>query len=156
MDDDIRLSDPTVGDMLRDTLRQHEETWTDALREKFLMDAMIGLFKARQRAEMTQEQVAKAMGTTQSAVARWEKNFEGKISLHRLADFALACEMVPTIHFENMAVAKQRLEVFLNLRGNLGVISFPGADEVFGTSESPSSFGSTTIKNNTADINLAG
>lgn len=156
MDDDIRLSDHSVGDLLRATLTQHEETWTDALKEQFLMDTMIGLFKARQRAKLTQEQVAKAMGTTQSAVARWEKDFEGKISLHRLADFALACEMVPMIHFEDMAVAKQRLESFGYFRENLGVITFPGANGVFRTLESPSSLGSATTKNNTADINLAG
>lgn len=42
----------------------------DALEEEFALAS--ALIEARSRAQMTQEQVAKAMGTTQAAVARLE------------------------------------------------------------------------------------
>lgn len=144
MDDDIRVSSQSVEDLLRDTLRHHEETWSDALKDQFLMETMIELFKSRRRAGWTQDQVAQAIGTTQSAIARWEKDFEGKISLHRLADFALACGMVPKIQFESIDVAKQRMAFCDNVSTDHNVVNFPDHDS------------STTAANNFANVNLAG
>lgn len=144
MDDDIRVSSQSVEDLLRDTLMHHEETWPNALKDHFLMGTMIELFKCRRRAGWTQDQVAQAIGTTQSAIPRWEKDFEGKISLHRLADFALACGMVPKIQFESIDVAKQRMAFLDNFSTDPNVVNFPGHDS------------STTASNNFANINLAG
>jgi ribosome-binding protein aMBF1 (putative translation factor) len=58
----------------------------DALEEEFaLAEALI---KARARASMTQEDVAKAMGTTQAAVARLEsgRSMPSTRTLQRFAD----------------------------------------------------------------------
>jgi DNA-binding transcriptional regulator YiaG len=43
----------------------------DALEDEFAMAA--ALIKARAEADMTQEEVAKAMGTTQAVVAGWKE-----------------------------------------------------------------------------------
>jgi ribosome-binding protein aMBF1 (putative translation factor) len=69
----------------------------DALEEEFaLASAMI---KARGEADMTQEQVAKAMGTTQAVVARLES---GKVlpSTRTLERFARATHTRLRISFE--------------------------------------------------------
>ena len=58
----------------------------DALEEEFaLAEALI---KARSQADMTQEDVAKAMGTTQAVVARLEsgRNLPSTRTLKRFAD----------------------------------------------------------------------
>lgn len=57
----------------------------DALEEEFALAA--ALIKARSEADMTQEQVAKAMGTTQAVVARLEsgRNMPSTRTLQRYA-----------------------------------------------------------------------
>lgn len=57
----------------------------DALEEEFALAA--ALIKARGAAEMTQEEVARAMGTTQAAVARLEsgRNMPSTRTLQRFA-----------------------------------------------------------------------
>lgn len=72
----------------------------DALEREFaIASAMI---KARAQAEMTQEQVAKAMGTTQAVVARLES---GKVlpSTRTLERFAKATRTRLTISFAREA-----------------------------------------------------
>ncbi len=75
----------------------------DALKEEFaLASAMI---KARGDADMTQEQVAQAMGTTQAVVARLES---GKIlpSTRTLERFAKATHTRLRISFEPASVSR--------------------------------------------------
>jgi DNA-binding XRE family transcriptional regulator len=69
----------------------------DALEEEYALAA--SLIKARADADMTQEQVAKAMGTTQAVVARLES---GKVlpSTRTLARFAKATHSRVRITFE--------------------------------------------------------
>jgi ribosome-binding protein aMBF1 (putative translation factor) len=69
----------------------------DALEEEFALAS--ALIKARSAAEMTQEQVAEAMGTTQAVVARLES---GKVlpSTRTLERFAKATGTRLRISFE--------------------------------------------------------
>lgn len=74
----------------------------DALEEEFaLAEAMM---KARAQAQMTQEEVAKAMGTTQAVVARLES---GRFmpSTRTLERFAHATHTRLRIHFEPHHIA---------------------------------------------------
>ena len=69
----------------------------DALEAEFALAA--SLIKARREADMTQEQVAQAMGTTQAVVARLES---GKVlpSTRTLKNFAQATHSRLRITFE--------------------------------------------------------
>jgi len=69
----------------------------DALEEEFALAA--ALIKARADAEMTQEQVAEAMGTTQAVVARLESG-RVKPSTRTLERFAEATGTKLRIAFE--------------------------------------------------------
>jgi ribosome-binding protein aMBF1 (putative translation factor) len=69
----------------------------DALEEEFALAA--ALIEARAHAEMTQEDVAKAMGTTQAVIARLEGG-RSKPSTRTLERFAKATHTRLRIHFE--------------------------------------------------------
>ena len=69
----------------------------DALEDEFTLVSV--LIEARAKAEMTQEQVAKAMGTTQAVVARLESG-RSKPSTQTLQRFAKATGMKLKISFE--------------------------------------------------------
>ena len=69
----------------------------DALEDEFAMAA--ALIKARADADMTQEDVAKAMGTTQAGVARLEGG-RAKPSTRTLERFAKATRTKLRISFE--------------------------------------------------------
>jgi transcriptional regulator with XRE-family HTH domain len=69
----------------------------DALEEEFALAA--ALIRARGQAEMTQEQVAQAMGTTQAVVARLEGG-KSRPSTRTLQRFAKATHSRLRITFE--------------------------------------------------------
>jgi ribosome-binding protein aMBF1 (putative translation factor) len=69
----------------------------DALEEEFALAA--SLIKARAEADMTQEQVAQAMGTTQAVVARLESG-KSRPSTRTLERFAKATRSRLRISFE--------------------------------------------------------
>lgn len=69
----------------------------DALEDEFAMAA--ALIRARAEADMTQEEVAKAMGTTQAVVARLEGG-RSKPSTRTLERFAKATRTKLRITFE--------------------------------------------------------
>lgn len=69
----------------------------DALREEFTLAS--ALIKARGDADLTQEQVAAAMGTTQAFIARLESG-KGLPSTRTLAKFAKATNTKLRISFE--------------------------------------------------------
>jgi ribosome-binding protein aMBF1 (putative translation factor) len=71
----------------------------DALEDEFALAA--ALIKARADAEMTQEQVARAMGTTQAVVARLESG-RVKPSTRTLERFAEATGTKLRISFEHL------------------------------------------------------
>jgi ribosome-binding protein aMBF1 (putative translation factor) len=72
----------------------------DALEEEFALAA--SLIKARAEADMTQEQVAQAMGTTQAVVARLESG-KARPSTRTLERFARATHSRLRITFESDA-----------------------------------------------------
>ena len=55
----------------------------------------------RIKAGLTQEQVAERMHTKQTAIARIEADKRGSISLCRIADYAIACGVVPLSLIDN-------------------------------------------------------
>ena len=65
------------------------------LKKGFLTAAMEALFYARREAGLTQAQLADRLQTKHSSIARWEADTSGSISLHRYAEMALACGMIP-------------------------------------------------------------
>jgi len=65
------------------------------LKKGFLTAAMDALFYARREAGLTQAQVADQLHTKHTSIARWEADTSGSISLHRYAEMALACGMIP-------------------------------------------------------------
>lgn len=65
------------------------------LKKGFLTAAMDVLFYARREAGLTQAQVADRLHTKHTSIARWEADTSGSISLHRYAEMALACGMIP-------------------------------------------------------------
>ncbi len=69
----------------------------DALEDEFAIAS--ALIKTRSDAAMTQEQVAKAMGTTQAAIARLEGG-KSRPSTRTLERFAKATNMRLRISFE--------------------------------------------------------
>jgi len=77
----------------------------DALEEEFALAS--SLIEARAKADMTQEQVAQAMGTTQAVVARLES---GKVrpSTRTLERFAKATHSRLRISFESHAKPARR------------------------------------------------
>jgi len=72
----------------------------EALDDEFTMAS--ALIKARSNADMTQEQVAKAMGTTQAVIARLEGG-KSKPSTRTLERFAKATGTKLRIQFEKAA-----------------------------------------------------
>jgi ribosome-binding protein aMBF1 (putative translation factor) len=69
----------------------------ESLKEEFALAS--ALIKARSEADMTQEQVAQAMGTTQAVVARLESG-KGLPSTRTLERFAKATQTRLRISFE--------------------------------------------------------
>lgn len=75
----------------------------------FVNDAVRELIAARKAAELTQEAVAGALRTTQSAVARMEADRHGSMSLRRFTEWALACKVRPVLAFEACADVREAL-----------------------------------------------
>lgn len=94
MNDEIRVTG-TIADSIRAMLTSDEVAAAEYLQESFLTEAMLALFHARRDAGLSQTQVAEYMGTKQSAIARWERDFSGSISLRKYVEFALACGKLP-------------------------------------------------------------
>lgn len=79
-----------VREMLED-----EETAHAYLLERWLTDAVAKLRDARREAGLTQEELAQRLGTKQPAIARLERDHEGRFSLRRFVEYALACGALP-------------------------------------------------------------
>jgi len=63
--------------------------------DEFIRDVITKLTQARVNAGLTQAEVAERMGTKQASIARMENALNGSFSLRRIADYALACGVVP-------------------------------------------------------------
>jgi ribosome-binding protein aMBF1 (putative translation factor) len=87
-----------VEDVAREWMKDPEfRAEYEALEDEFALAS--ALIEARAKAEMTQEQVARAMGTTQAAIARLESG-RTKPSTRTLERFARATGMRLRISFE--------------------------------------------------------
>src|SRR5579884_1516385 len=84
-----------ISDLVRDVLEESPEAARAYLRESWLLAAIRALRDARRKAGLSQSEVAARMGTTQPAIARLENDREGRTTLHRYIDYALACGMLP-------------------------------------------------------------
>lgn len=96
-DEDVQITG-TMSDYLVERLsdEEHGQEYAAAfLKADFLASVANSLFTLRREAGLTQAQVAEHLHTKQSAIARLEADFDGAMSLRRLADFALACGYIP-------------------------------------------------------------
>lgn len=97
-EDEVFGSMETTTDHLIQNLtnEQDGEIFTAAyLKADFLSSAVNELFYARRSAHITQDQLAQKLGKKQSAIARWETDTEGKMSLRQYVEIALACGVIP-------------------------------------------------------------
>lgn len=85
-----------------------EEFTREFLKAKFLNSAVHNLYNIRRKAGLTQEQLAQKLGKKQSAIARWEADVEGRISLRQYVEIAQACGVSP------FALAFESLEALRN------------------------------------------
>jgi transcriptional regulator with XRE-family HTH domain len=95
METALEVEGGTLTDLVRELLVEDEESVTAYIEQSWVTRAIEALQDARRRASLTQEEVAKRLSTTQSAIARLENNHEGSISLRRYVRYALACGMAP-------------------------------------------------------------
>jgi transcriptional regulator with XRE-family HTH domain len=94
-DIDATLESTSPADLAREFLRESEDSARVYLMQGWLASTMATLRDARRRAQLTQEEVARRLGTTQSAVARLEKDHEGRCSLQRYVEYLAACDALP-------------------------------------------------------------
>ncbi len=115
-DDDLAETG-TAADAVRELLADDKLAYSYLL-TNFIASAMLGLSAARQAAGMTQREVAEKMQTHQSAVARWESDMSGKMSLLNYVRFAhtvgkqpfnLALEDIECIRQFALAVPEQEI-----------------------------------------------
>lgn len=90
----------TVSDFLSRKLSEDGEK-LEATREylmsMFLSSAVDALFDARRKAGLTQKQLAQKLGKKQSAIARWEADVDGRMSLRQYVEIAQACGVSPFV-----------------------------------------------------------
>jgi transcriptional regulator with XRE-family HTH domain len=97
-----------------------EKSWVDKQMEnprikKMVEEELINLaiseelIKLRLEAHLTQAQVAKKMGTTASAISRYEKSDYCKHDLKTISKYALACGQRMNVYFEPVS-AKRSLK----------------------------------------------
>jgi transcriptional regulator with XRE-family HTH domain len=101
----------TISDFLVQMLKEDEEnleSTREYLLSMFLSSAIDALFYARRKAGLTQEQLAQKLGKKQSAIARWEADVDGKMSLRQYVEIAQACGVTP------FAMALEPLEALRN------------------------------------------
>lgn len=89
------LQADSLADLIREMLRESDASASAYLIQGWLANAMGVLRDARRRAQLTQEEVARRLGTTQSAIARLEKDHEGHCSLQRYIAYLAACDALP-------------------------------------------------------------
>jgi transcriptional regulator with XRE-family HTH domain len=91
----VEPSGAGLAGLARQILTSNEGRAYRYLRRMWLTSAAGALREARRKAGLSQAELATKLGTTQSAVARLENDTEGRLSLHRYVDYALACGQFP-------------------------------------------------------------
>jgi transcriptional regulator with XRE-family HTH domain len=103
------LGTGTLDDLTREILFESPESATAYLRSSWLTSAVQSLVEARRRSGLTQREVAERLATTQSAIARLESDYDGRMSLHRYIDYLIACSQAP---FDIETTQLHQLRVF--------------------------------------------
>ena len=85
----------SVDEDVRELLQESEEAARDYLVVSFVSAAMRLLYHARRDAGLSQEGLSGRLGTKQSAIARWERDHEGSITLSNYARFLSECGAIP-------------------------------------------------------------
>jgi transcriptional regulator with XRE-family HTH domain len=91
----VAVEPQTLDDLVREDLTESPEASRAYLRQSWLSSTVTALWQMRRSAGLTQAELAERMGTSQAAIARWERDDNGSMSLRRYIDYALACEMLP-------------------------------------------------------------
>ena len=103
-----RFGGGPLADAAREILSKSEKSAKKYLKRRWLADATAALREARKEAGLTQEDVAQRLGTKQPAIARLENDREGRFSLARYIEYALACDMMPLdIEFEPVSEVRK-------------------------------------------------
>lgn len=95
----------TPRDLVQDFFAEGEESADLYLKESWLVSTISMLRDARLAAGLTQQELAERLGTTQSAVARLERESDTKLST--LWNYLAACGVAPA-SIETMALNKLR------------------------------------------------
>ncbi|HET6386949.1 MAG TPA: helix-turn-helix transcriptional regulator [Armatimonadota bacterium] len=82
-------------DAVAEVMQRGPESRKRHSRRSFLLSVRFSLFKLRHEAGKSQAEIAEALGTTQSAIARLKKIDPANITLGRLVDYALAWDAAP-------------------------------------------------------------
>lgn len=85
----------TIDDVLYDLVAYDKEAAEEHLKDRFIESVVATLARARSSAGLSQTELAVRLRTTQSVISRTERDYEGAISLHRIADWLLACGVAP-------------------------------------------------------------
>lgn len=85
----------TLEELARKFLAEDGEVATQFIRQQWLSRVVETLREARHEANLTQQQLACKLGTTQSAIARLENDSSGGVSIRRVIDYLLACGVAP-------------------------------------------------------------
>lgn len=94
-DHNIVCEGDTFADLAREFLQESDESARAYLLQRWLAATMGTLREARRQAGLTQAEVAQRLGTTQSAIARLERDHAGGCSLRRYIEYLAACDLLP-------------------------------------------------------------
>lgn len=92
---EIGRTSGSIADLVRDTLVNADDHGRTLLRRAWLSGLTRELRQARRAAGLSQQELASRLGTTQSAIARLEHDRDGRFTLQRLIDYALAVGYFP-------------------------------------------------------------
>jgi len=106
----LERDDPTG--LVRNALAD-DEAARAYLRRAWLGSAVNCLRDVRRRSGKTQLEVAEALGTTKSAIARLEGDRAGRFTVRRFIEYALACDAMPLdISVDSFARVREYIAAF--------------------------------------------